>query len=213
MAESQRAVMLYLISPSTPALRHMIRVGEVGAIVTPATGYRVNGLPVWAADNGCFSSGYPGDEAFARWLERHTEHAGRCLFAVAPDVVGDAVATLERSRPWLPVIRSMGYPVAFVLQNGQEHRPVPWDDIDAVFIGGDTAWKLGPGAAQLTREARDRGKHAHMGRVNGGRRMAYAAAIGCLTADGNCLTRAPDKNTVRLAGWYRQARNPQEVLF
>jgi hypothetical protein len=204
---------LYLISPSTPALRHLISAGAAGGIVTPATGYRVDWMPVWAADNGCFSAGYPGDEAFARWLEKQSPHAARCLFAVAPDVVGDAAATLDRSRPWFPVIRELGYPVAFVLQNGQEHLDVPWDDIDAVFIGGDTAWKLGPPAAQLTRQAVARGKLAHMGRVNGGGRLAYAAAIGCGSADGNCITRAPDKNMTRLPYWYKRAASPQEVLF
>lgn len=54
---------------------------------------------------------------------------------------------------------------AYVLQDGQEHLPVPWEEIDAVFIGGSTAWKLGPHAARLVAQARARSKHCHLGRV------------------------------------------------
>jgi len=199
------------VSPSTPILRDLIRAGRFGAITTPATGYRVGGLPAWAADNACFGTGYPGDDRFVAWLERMTPHAGQCLFAVAPDVVGDAAATLERSRPFLPVIRAMGYPAAFVFQNGQEHLPIPWDEFDVGFIGGDTTWKLGIAAAQLTREALDRGKRMHAGRVNGGPRFAYLRGLGVHTADGKCVNVAPDKNVGRVARWY--ARPVQGVLL
>jgi hypothetical protein len=108
----------------------------------------------WAADNGCFGSGYPGDAGWLRWLERLAEHAGRCLFATAPDVVGHAAATLARSAPHLPTIRGLGYPAALVAQDGLEELGVPWETFDVLFIGGSTAWKLGPGAAGLVGEAR-----------------------------------------------------------
>jgi hypothetical protein len=192
-------------------LRQAIKDGRLGAITTPRSRHKVDGLPVWAADNGCFSDGYPGDDRFVAWLERMSPHAGRCLFAVAPDVVGDAAATLERSQPFLPVIRAMGYHPAFVFQNGQERLPVPWDEFDVGFIGGDTRWKLGIEATALAREAARRGKSLHMGRVNGGSRFSHAAAIGCATADGGCINRAPDKNIGRHDKW--QAQPIQGVLL
>ena len=65
-----------------------------------------------------------------------------CLFAAAPDVVGDAAATLQRSERMLDWIRYAGFPVAFVARDGLEHLTVPWDDFDALFIGGSTSWKL-----------------------------------------------------------------------
>ena len=207
----EAGAMLYLVSPSTPLLRDLIRAGHFGAITTPATRYRIDGLPAWAADNACFGKGYPGDEKFRAWLEGMSPHAGRCLFAVAPDVVADAAGTIARSRPWLPVIRAMGYPAAFVFQNGQEHLPVPWGEFDVGFIGGDTAWKLGIAAAQLTREALARGKRMHAGRVNGGPRFAYMRGLGVHTADGKCVNMAPDKNVGRHDRW--QARPDQGVLL
>jgi hypothetical protein len=121
-------------------------------------------------------------------------------------VVADAPATLARSRPWLPRIRALGYPAALVAQDGQESLPVPWDEFDVLFIGGSTAWKLGPQARRLLAEAKAHGKHVHMGRVNSERRYEYARAIGCDSADGTYLTYGPDKNLPQLLAWLRGAQ-------
>ena len=208
--------MLYLVSPSTPMLRDMIRAGVFGAITTPATSYRIDGLPVWAADNACGPSeqgngvNYPGDSKWAAWLDRMSPHASRCLFAVIPDVVGDAAATLERFGRLSGVAEALGYPVALAAQNGLEHMTVPWDQFGVLFLGGDTQWKLGLAAAALAREAIARGKRVHAGRVNGGGRFAYMCALGCSTADGKCINVAPDTNVARHARW--QAAPVQGVL-
>ena len=164
----------------------------------------------WCADNGCFSDRW--DEG--KWWAFLTDNADRtssCLFAVAPDVVGDAAATLEKSAPWLPQIRALGYPVAFVAQDGLEVLPVPWDDFDALFIGGSTKWKLGHHAREIAAEAKRRGKWVHMGRVNSERRFRYAAAIGCDSADGTYLTFGPDVNLPKLLSWTRL--NDHAALF
>lgn len=184
--------------------------GLLGEIATPASGPRRVAGTQWCADNGCFNAKtYPGDEAWFRWLAGLDRDG--CLFATAPDVVGDAVATLERSAPWLPRIRALGLPAALVAQNGLEDLPVPWDDFDVLFIGGDTAWKLGPHARALTAEAKRRGKWVHMGRVNSGRRMRYADAIGCDSADGTYLAFGPDQNLPDVLAWLRET-NDQDVL-
>lgn len=176
--------------------------GTLGMIATPKQGNPIPPGAAWCADNGCFGKGYPGDEAWFDWLASFTtEQIARCAFAVAPDVVADAAATLERSVPWLPRIRALGYPAAFVAQNGQEHLPVPWDDLDVLFIGGDTAWKLGPHASRLAAEAKAHGKHVHMGRVNSERRIRYAHAIGCDSVDGTYLTFGPDLLLPDVLAW------------
>lgn len=198
--------MLFLVGPTTPMLRDRIRAGEFGAIITAATGNRIDDMPVWAADNGCFGKTYPGDAAWLRWLERNAEHASRCLFAVVPDVPYDARATLRQYGRYVDTVRNLGYRPALAAQNGLEYLPVPWDDLDVLFLGGDTPWKLGLAAAQLTRDALERGKPVHAGRVNGGKRWAYFRALGCASADGGCVNRAPDKNVGRPAKW--AARHP-----
>lgn len=197
--------MLYLGNASSPAIRDAVAAGEIGQLCTPAEGRSPTHARIWAADNGCYGRGYPGDTTWLAWLHRHRPHAARCLWAAAPDILGDAAATLERSLPHLPVIRSLGYPAALVAQDGLEQLAVPWQSFDVLFLGGTTAWKLGPAAAQLTQQARARGKNVHMGRVNSARRFSYAHTLGCQSADGTYLTYAPDTNLQRLRRWIHSA--------
>lgn len=213
-------MMLYLANPSTEPVRAAMRDGLLGAIATPAQGNRIDGIPLRAYDNGCgpgvrgIGAGFPGYENYLHWLAIMRDSEGAeftdpdqsgCLFAVAPDVVADAAATLRRQSVMrkLEWIRHLGLPAAFVIQDGQEDLPVPWGDLDAVFIGGSTEWKLGAHARRLAAQARERGKHLHMGRVNSLRRLRYAAAIGCDSADGTYLAFGPDVNLPKLLGWLR----------
>lgn len=188
---------------SSPKVHEAMRAGLIDFIDTPAQGnLRPPGI-AWCADNGCFSDGYPGDVAWFAWLTANATDAGTCVFAVAPDVVADAAATLARSLPWLPKIRALGYPAAFVAQNGLTSETCPWGEFDVLFIGGDDAFKLGRDARQLIREAKARGKWVHMGRVNSEKRMRYAQAVGCDSVDGTYLTFGPDVNLPKVLGWLR----------
>ena len=123
----------------------------------------------FGVDNECYTLGerFDGDR-YRRALVKIAEIHGRqdCLFATAPDIVSDAVATWERSEPWLREIRRIGLPCALVAQDGIESLRIQWPAFDAIFIGGSTEWKLSDAAAWITREARRKGKWVHMGRVN-----------------------------------------------
>jgi hypothetical protein len=204
----------YLANPSSPKVRDAMRAGDLGQMCTPAEGRLPLDGVTWAGDNGCFSSkGYPGEEKWLAWLEKLTPWADNCLFAVAPDLfnldLGDnmGLASLERSRQWLPKIRALGYPAALVAQNGLTSEDVPWDEIDALFIGGTTDWKLSSSAQRLAVAAKDHGKHVHMGRVNSGRRWRIAEVFGCDSVDGTFIAFGPDINVDRLAAW------PDDNLF
>lgn len=194
--------MLYLANPCGPAVIAAMHEGLIGFIDTPAQGNKRPAGVTWCLDNGAYSDKF--DEA--KWwksLADNATEAGTCLFAVAPDVVGDAAATLERSLPWLPKIRALGYPAAFAAQDGLENLDVPWDEFDVLFIGGTDGWKLGPHARALVAEARRHGKWVHMGRVNSERRYRYAHSIGCDSADGTYLTFGPNVNLPKLLAWSR----------
>lgn len=195
--------MLYLTGVSNPKVReYAASVDNLGLLSTPNSNLNLDGWKLWAADNGAFNAKtYVGDDKWFAWLASKAEHADRCLFATAPDVVGDAQATLDRSLPWLPKIRGLGYKAAFVAQDGLEDLTVPWDAFDVLFIGGSTEWKLGGAAAALTAEAKARGKQVHVGRVNSYKRLRYSESIGADTADGTFLAFGPDKNLPRLASW------------
>lgn len=209
-------LMRYFANPCGQAVIEAMRRGELGLIDQPNQ-KKVAGVAaahdagaLWCADNGAFSDRFDETKWWA-FLKRNAHRAASCAFAVAPDVVGDARATLERSLPWLAKIRALGYPVALVAQDGLEDLEVPWDDFDVLFIGGTTDWKLGPDARELVRQAKALGKWVHMGRVNSERRWRYADAIGCDSVDGTFLTFGPDTNLPRLLGWVRN--NDQGALF
>jgi hypothetical protein len=186
--------------------------GQLAQIATPASGNRVEAGREWCADNGVFGGKYPGDEAYLAWLTERLPYVADCRFVVAPDVVGDAAATLALSAPMLPLIRALGYPAALVAQNGLEDLDVPWNSFDCLFIGGDTAWKLGPQARALVAEAKARGKWVHMGRVNSRERIQYADAIGCDSVDGTFVAFGPDKNLPIVLSWLREL-DTQPALF
>lgn len=193
--------MIYLTGASNNKLTTQARTLRIGLMVQPNTGYRshLKSYDWWAADNGCFATGHIFDaDAWLRWLGGWPRTA---LFAVAPDVVADAGATLERSRPHLATLRDMGFPPAFVAQDGIEDYPPPWDDFDALFIGGTTAFKFSEPCLAIVAEARCRRKWVHVGRVNSYKRMAFCAGIGADSVDGTFLAFGPDKNLRRLRSW------------
>jgi hypothetical protein len=204
---------LYLANPCGPKVLEAMRTGPLGYIDTPAQGnIRPPGVK-WCADNGAYSDNY--DEGkWWRFLEANQHDADTCLFAALPDVVGDWQATLTRSLPWIDPVRALGYPVAIVLQDGATADTVPWDQIDAVFVGGTNTFKLGRDAVELCHEARLRGLWVHVGRVNTLRRLRYAAmpyeagGCGADSCDGTYLTFGPDVNLPKLLGYLRSVHHP-----
>jgi len=173
----------------------------------------------WGADTGCFTAA-GGDnfcpEKYLAWLK--SRPVSSCLFATAPDVLADPVTTIARSLPVLPAIRAAGFRAALVAQDGLEKLEVPWSQFDCLFLGGrpmdDPAdeWKLSLAAAELVHEAKARGLWVHMGRVNSYRRLKYAAAIGCDSADGTFLKFAPRENYGRMLEWFRKLGVPGPEL-
>lgn len=174
--------------PTTLRLRDAEWYGEeLGRLLTPrhysaARESLAAGVPV-AADNDCFQG--LDREAFTAMLDALAPVASELLFVTVPDVVGDAEETLARFAEWAPEVRSRGFRVALVLQDGMEVGSLPWGEFDAVFIGGSTEWKLGTTAWAIATEARRRGLWVHMGRVNSYKRAAYAYRIGCHSVDGS----------------------------
>lgn len=203
-----------------------MRNGLLNQITTPASRNLLEPGTPWCADNGIFSNAYPGDGQYLRWLTS-LPGADLCWFAVAPDVVADHNATLERSWPMLRRIRDVGLPVALCAQNGATADDLPWDYIDVVFLAGIVEcapcgfvpdlsdlpmeqcpeghvlaeWKTGAAAEAITTEAKARGRRVHMGRVNTRARMLAAKRMGCDSADGTFLAYGPDTNLPRLLSW------------
>lgn len=208
--------MRLLVSGTTRTMGDQIkRYGQyLGWLTTPRAGNRLagpistSGLP-WAIDNGAYSG--LDEAAFRRLLQRSKRRSG-CLFVVVPDVVADARATLEMFERWKDEVRGYGHPLAFVGQDGAEDLDIPWGEFGAWFIGGSTEWKLSLASDDLAAEAKRRGKHVHMGRVNSLRRMRIAFDFGCDSVDGSSMSKFGEKYIGRFCRWVA-ALNAQPVLF
>lgn len=155
---------------------------------------------VWACDNDCFT-GYRPDR-IRNFLERFREYAPYCRFFNCPDVVehrdgidyGNASATLSRFDEWEPVLRGLGWRVAFTLQDGMERYSVPWERMDALFIGASDNWRIRSHHAYVREqiaEARSRGLWVHVGRVNTINKIQLWRLAGVCSFDGTKYTREP----------------------
>jgi hypothetical protein len=158
----------------------------------------------FAFDNGCFSRpDLYSDDTYLRWLD--TRNRDGCLFATAPDVVGDWVRTIERSYAVLPRIRDLGFPAAFIAQDGIPPAWIAWGEFDVLFVGGSTTWKLSEDAFALPKLAHAHGKKIHLGRVNSEIRYRAARAAGYDSADGTMLAYGRTVNWERVRGWLDDA--------
>jgi hypothetical protein len=198
--------MLYLspLSGDLMKIRHPL----LGCMRTPENNRGVpDGMP-WAADCGlkiAISSEPSEIDRYLTWLDSldRTDN----LFAVTPDVLGDAAACWRRSAPLLPQIRQLGYRAAFVAQDGFNPNVIDWDAFDVLFIGGKPLsgprtmptnerrqrmameWKRSEsGGYAAIAEGKRHDKWVHVGRVNGGSFLRNLASAGADSADGTNLT-------------------------
>ena len=126
---------------------------------TPLTQNKLAGVP-YGLDNGCFCEFHE-----KRWMRLIEEaRITRPKFVCIPDIVGDARRTIELFEHFK--LLTNGLPRALVLQDGIENHPIPWDDLDAVFIGGSDEFKTHPATFAAVRAAKILGKWVHVGRVN-----------------------------------------------
>ena len=170
------------------------RIKEIGwgRLISPRSGNALLGQCLWAADNDAFLAW--DEKRFLKMLDKRDANLlkDKCLFVACPDVVGSAAKTLSKFWSWREEITLRGFPVALVLQDGQENLEMPWTYVDAVFVGGSTEWKLSCHAETLIQEAKARGKWVHMGRVNTKSRYRHAVECGVDSVDGTGFSRFPD---------------------
>lgn len=202
--------------PGTMRTREAVAAGA-GRLFTPRHVNMVAetvaaGVP-FAADNDAFN-GFDVD----RWramLDKLEPFAERCLFVTVPDVVCDAIGTFALWHRYAAEVRERGFRPALVIQNGMvRHHAgiragddvIAWDQIGAVFVGGDDAYKDGPDAALIVHEARQRGLWVHVGRVNTRRRLSHAAAIHASSCDGSGWVKFRNAMMPRLERWERAGR-------
>lgn len=158
----------------------------VGQLLTPLTRYRLRDASrPWAIDNGGFNElDVPG---LFSLMGREEHHRNNCLFVTVPDIVCSAQRTRELFDHFAPQMQ--GWNLAFVCQDGQEHLPIPWGQIAAVFIGGSDNWKCSKYVEAIIKTALILGKHVHAGRVNTPERFHWFQQRGAHSADGTGMAR------------------------
>lgn len=176
--------MKFLIDTQQNTLRRRMETSSLilGQLLTPLTGYSDWGGGAYAIDNGAFS-GFP-TEKFHRLLKRQDSRKAECLFVTCPDIVGAGQRSIElfkrRSR-WIPD----GWKVAMVAQDGMEDLEIPWDEMDAIFIGGRDPWKDSREAADIVKTAKTLGLWVHVGRINTPKRFDHFSELEADSCDGS----------------------------
>ena len=156
----------------------------LGLMWTPHVGNSIYfmkqfGMPI-AMDNAAFSNFC--ETKYLSMIYKAQMSLCQIDWVSVPDSVGDAKATHTLFEQWQP--RLQGIPLAYVAQDGCEGLDIPFDDVQCVFIGGTTDWKLSESAVSVIRESQRQNKIIHMGRVNSDKRLKYAYELGCHSVDG-----------------------------
>lgn len=189
---------MYLTGVSNDDVAAVARVrADLGLMCQPGNSYhlQIHRYPAFACDNGCYGNHFDPDK-WRRLLDRAAAWGDRCLFAVVPDrfdptdLHGNNAATLDLWPRWVHEVKDRGLRAAFVCQNDSTPDDVPYE-ADAVFIGGDTQWKLSRWAWAQVAAGKARGRWAHVGRVNTELRWATVSIFGADSADGTLIKHGP----------------------
>lgn len=192
--------MIYL--SSTTGIPDEYKWNEFGVMFSAK--YTIGGLDdamksgaKWMMDNNEFS----GDFDPRQWVSsmiKYAPYSKNCIGIPVRDKVGDALETLRRFSKYHQIVRDLGYPVAFVTQDGITPEMIPWEFFDVLFVGGGDDHKLGQEASVAIAEAKERGKWVHIGRVNSPSRIKQFWMAD--SADGTNLNReAGDDRSERVS--------------
>lgn len=201
---------MYLL-PTTARNIGMMPKDKFGIFLQPRNAsacYGVRNGYKWALDNDAFNNEFSMDLLFTA-LEKMLPYQESCLFVTVPDVICNALATLDKYRYWAWRIKVMGYPVAFVAQDGQESFALP-PEFDWLFVGGSTEFKESLYIGRLINGIKKDGKSVHVGRVNSERRLNIFKFHNVDTVDGTDWIRGPNKKKGKYLKWMSQ--NPLFTL-
>lgn len=174
----------------------------------------------YALDNGAFSA---WDQDANIWDEsKWSEHAWKSLlvwtqtatngkgvvqppiWAIVPDVPGNAARTIERWPRYTDIIKEFGIPLAVAVQNAmtpemvRRLRPEP----SVICVGGTTEWKWA-----TWRLWKDEFPRVHMLRVNSPEKLYELEHGGIESCDGTGWNRGDRTQTEGLETWARGLRN------
>ena len=189
--------------------------GRMGLLMSPGGCRNPRSLP-YAIDNGMYAafvrSGHSIDintqrnqwdhDLWRKGLEWALKLERSPLWAVAPDVVGNAEATRDQFRLWHQAFQRRGLITAIAVQDGMTPADVP--DGVVCFLGGTTEWKW-RNLAMFCREC----PRVHVGRVNSYRRLWQCHEAGAESCDGSGWFRGDQSQLRGLFSYLEQSTNSQ----
>jgi hypothetical protein len=161
---------------------------KIAALISP-DGWR-EPYGRFAIDNGCYK--HFDENKFFKVLDKITNP----LFVVAPDCLGCHDRTLALWNYYYQRLKSYGYQLAFVAQDGCEPHMVP-KEAGWIFVGGTDPWKMN----NVKKFINDR--PVHVGRVNGIGRLRYCESIGVTSVDGTGWLRQRSKQFYDLMEYFQ----------
>lgn len=191
--------------------------GKLGHLFSPGAQRGPYPWFPYAFDNGAFSCWEPKTNTFDNQAWGETEpkwldllrwgfaNEQPPLWALVPDIPGNAEGTIERWSRYAPIAASYGFPLAVAVQDGmtpsdiRKLQPAP----TVVFVGGSTEWKWGS-VPMWCREF----PRVHVGRVNSPTKLRYLEGLRVESCDGTGWNRGDMKQTSGLEEWCRERTSP-----
>jgi hypothetical protein len=159
----------------------------------------------WMMDNNNFNNKFTA-EVWIKALIKYLPYKNNCVGIPIPDIVGDALVTIRQFSQYWRIVHDLGYPVAFVSQDGITPEITPWDYFEVLFVGGTDDHKLHNEAGIMIAEAKERGKWVHVGRVNSPKRIKKFWM--CDSVDGTELTSIRSRKN----GELREERLEKQII-
>lgn len=215
--------MVILVNGATETHRRYAGHPQFGYLLTPRNAHSgeeiASSSKAWGADNDAFGGWtIDSERMFSKLLGKicvtvrlHPSTKINLKFIAAPDALKDPRLTRERFDAWEPIIHASNLPVAYVLQDG-EHE-VPWDRVDALFVGGSTEYKLSSEVDQWIDAAKCHGKWVHIGRVNTKCRLRHFFDVGADSIDGTFFSKWPDVAFASALKWLRRLEQQPSLRF
>lgn len=176
----------------------------------------------YALDNGAFACWNPAENTFnvEKWAKteqawRHLLFWAQCapmkpLWAIVPDVPGNAAATFERWQRFAPEVKALDIPLALAVQDGMEVGDVAALDPapEVICVGGSTEWKWKTAKSWAAEFER-----THLLRCNAPDMLPVLEGYGYESTDGTGWNRGDRKQTAGLEAWCRARAVPTKELL
>ena len=167
---------------------------SVGVLIGPSYGKKVP-IDKWmpfALDNDAFTAWRDNkswDLAAWRKMVKYVRMTKmKPIWVAIPDVVSNSKKTISNWWIYKDEIKSLGWPLAFCVQDGMTPEDVP-SDADVVFVGGSDEWKF-PNLRVWTSNF----PRVHCARVNSQQKIEMCEKLGCESVDGTGWFRDPSRN-------------------